>query len=401
MHLDTAAVLILLSSLIVFSYLFDVVSKKTNVPSVLLLLGLGIVLKYIWTTFGGAEINFSSILPVLGSVGLILIVFEGSLELHYESGKARLIRNAFFASFFILLATAFLLAGIFFWFTNESFYLCLLNALPFSVISSAVAIPSVKGLIKSKREFIVYESTFSDILGIMVFNFVLANPQMSGISVLVLSRDLVLIVLLALMFCVGLLFLMGKMTNHVKFFLIISALILIYGIGKHFHLSSLLIVMVFGVFLANYHLLAEWIEKKSRYIYLFRKLEYQGFEKDIEQLYVLSSESAFLIRTFFFLVFGFSLDLRELFMPESLFCGSISVVVIYAMRAIYLRIFAKDNFWPEVLVSPRGLISILLFLSILPEDHLFQTGKGILVFAVLATCLIMTIGLVAGRKKTK
>jgi hypothetical protein len=194
---------------------------------------------------------------------------------------------------------------------------------------------------------------------------------------------------------------MGKMTNHVKFFLIISALILIYGIGKHFHLSSLLIVMVFGVFLANYHLLAEWIEKKSRYIYLFRKLEYQGFEKDIEQLYVLSSESAFLIRTFFFLVFGFSLDLRELFMPESLFCGSISVVVIYAMRAIYLRIFAKDNFWPEVLVSPRGLISILLFLSILPEDHLFQTGKGILVFAVLATCLIMTIGLVAGRKKTK
>jgi Kef-type K+ transport system membrane component KefB len=165
-------------------------------------------------------------------------------------------------------------------------------------------------------------------------------------------------------------------------------------------LSSLLIVMVFGIFLANYHMLAEWIEKKTRYVHLFRKLEYQGFEKDLEQLYVLSSESAFLIRTFFFLVFGFSLDLKELFQPESIYYGSIAVVIIYVIRAIYLKFFTKDNFWPEVLVSPRGLISILLFLSIEPAKHLFSTGKGILVFAVLATCLIMTIGLIVGRKKT-
>jgi Kef-type K+ transport system membrane component KefB len=400
MHLDTAAVLILLSSMIVFSYLFDVVSKKTSLPSVLLLLGLGIALKAVWTSFGGQEIDFSSILPVLGSVGLILIVFEGSLELHYEHGKSNLIRGAFWASFFILIFTGLLTALIFMWLTGQSFYICLLNALPFSVISSAVAIPSVKGLIKSKREFIVYESTFSDIVGIMVFNFVLANSELSGISILVLSRDLLLVVVLALVFCVGLLFLMGKMKNHVKFFLIISALILIYGIGKHFHLSSLLIVMVFGIFLANYHMLAEWIEKKTRYVHLFRKLEYQGFEKDLEQLYVLSSESAFLIRTFFFLVFGFSLDLKELFQPESIYYGSIAVVIIYVIRAIYLKFFTKDNFWPEVLVSPRGLISILLFLSIEPAKHLFSTGKGILVFAVLATCLIMTIGLIVGRKKT-
>ncbi|MDZ4750297.1 MAG: cation:proton antiporter [Flavobacteriales bacterium] len=401
MILDTAGILILLSALVVFSYLFDLVSKKTNVPSVLLLLGLGIGLNYIWKFFGGGPIDFSTILPVLGSVGLILIVFEGSLELQYEAGKSVLIRNAFLSSLIILVFTALAVAGIFSYFTDFDFHICLLHAIPFSVISSAVAIPSVKGLVKSKREFIIFESTFSDIIGIMFFNFVLINREMTGLSALVLSRDLLLVVVLALVFCILLMFLMGKMKNHVKFFLIISTLILIYGVGKVFHLSSLLIVMLFGIFLANYHILAEWIEKKSRYIHLFRKLEYPNFNSDLSQLHTLSSESAFLIRTFFFLVFGFSLHIEDLFQFESLFYGSIIVTIIYISRYVYLKIASPQNTWPEVLVSPRGLISILLFLSIPSDSILFANEKGILVFVVLVTCLIMTIGLITGKSASQ
>ena len=44
-------------------------------------------------------------------------------------------------------------------------------ATPLSIISSAVAIPSSAGLREQEKEFVVYESTFSDILGIMVFNY--------------------------------------------------------------------------------------------------------------------------------------------------------------------------------------------------------------------------------------
>ena len=42
--------------------------------------------------------------------------------------------------------------------------------------------------------------------------------------------------------------------GHVKLFLIIAILLLIYAIGKLFHLSSLIMILVFGLILNNYRL---------------------------------------------------------------------------------------------------------------------------------------------------
>src|SRR5688572_6347814 len=154
--MDTYSILILLGSLVIFSYLFDIFSRKTRVPSVLLLLFLGMLLRYGSGLLEIPVYNFSTILPLLGTVGLILIVFEGALELKYDAGKAKLIKNAFGAAVFILIFTSLAIAGIFYYFLDQSFYICVLNALPFSVISSSIAIPSVASLQNSKKEFIVY-----------------------------------------------------------------------------------------------------------------------------------------------------------------------------------------------------------------------------------------------------
>ena len=44
-----------------------------------------------------------------------------------------------------------------------------LAAIPFAVISSAVAIPAAHGLPAQPREFVIYESSLSDIFGVLVF----------------------------------------------------------------------------------------------------------------------------------------------------------------------------------------------------------------------------------------
>jgi hypothetical protein len=80
----TYTLLIILSSLVIFSYLFDMIARKTKLPSVLLLLVLGIIIRLAVDYFHIPTFNFLNILPALGSVGLILIVLEGSLELKYE-----------------------------------------------------------------------------------------------------------------------------------------------------------------------------------------------------------------------------------------------------------------------------------------------------------------------------
>ena len=60
--------------------------------------------------------------------------------------------------------------------TEVSLYECSSLA----IISSAIAIPSAQSLDQKSREFIIYESSLSDIIGVIVFNFVALNAIIDG-----------------------------------------------------------------------------------------------------------------------------------------------------------------------------------------------------------------------------
>ena len=391
-------VLILLSVLVIFSYLFDMVSRRTQIPSVLLLLVLGSILRYVSIYLHLPIYKFTTILPLLGTVGLILIVFEGALELKFEPSKAKLIRSTFIAALFLLCLTSVAIAGLFYYFLEVPFQRCLLNAIPFSVISSAIAIPSVTSLFTDKKEFIIYESSFSDILGIMLFNLILMNETIDASMIGEFGVQVLIVSLISLISCFGFLFIMGRMKHHVKFFLIISALILVYAVGKQFHLSTLIVVLAFGLFLEN----SELIAKRLSALPLLKKVEsimiYPSLRTDLKGLHQLTAESAFLLRTFFFLVFGYSLEISELMQSSVFFFGSLTLLVVYLLRWIYLAVIVKAHLWPELVISPRGLISVLLFLSIPQEKLVGSFMSGLLLFIILASGLLMTIGLIATGK---
>lgn len=73
--------------LLLIAYVFDLTASKTKVPSVILLLLLGWAVKQITVGLTIQLPDFSPVLPLLGTVGLILIVLEGSLELE-QIGRA-------------------------------------------------------------------------------------------------------------------------------------------------------------------------------------------------------------------------------------------------------------------------------------------------------------------------
>ena len=86
--------LIVLSSLVIFSYLFDLIAKQFKIPSVILLLLSGIGLRYLASWLELPIPNFEPILPLVGTIGLILIVLEGALELKLEREKSALIKSS-------------------------------------------------------------------------------------------------------------------------------------------------------------------------------------------------------------------------------------------------------------------------------------------------------------------
>ena len=80
------------------------------------------------------------------------------------------------------------------------------------------------------------------------------------------------------------------------------------------------------------------------------------------------------------------------------------LILIYLIRGLVLFVFngtfKLDKITPEVFLAPRGLITILLFYSI-PDEHIPDIGlfRGILLFVILFSCIIMTWSLIREKKK--
>ena len=75
--MGTLDILFVLPLLIIFSYLFDAFARKTKFPSVILLMVTGIIVRF-FISFSGYD-NFAfldNLIPVLGTIGLILIFLE-------------------------------------------------------------------------------------------------------------------------------------------------------------------------------------------------------------------------------------------------------------------------------------------------------------------------------------
>jgi hypothetical protein len=388
--LTTYTTLIILSGLVIFSYLFDLLAGKTKIPSVILLLLLGIGLKQIVEYFNIPMLNFSLILPTLGTLGLILIVFEGALELRYNSDKNAVIKKAFFSALGILLLSAVAITGIIYYLTGESIYKCFVNAIPYCVVSSSIAIPSAANLIKSKKEFIIYESSFSDILTVVLFNFIVRNPKIDIGSFAKLGGELTGIILVAILSCLALLYVIGRLKHHIKSFLIISLLILVYSIGQSYHLSALIIVLALGLFLNN--------ASQINFTWFRRTFIYPAFKHDIKQLHQLSAESAFLMRTFFFIVFGYTMNIHELNdIPVLLSAGAI-LFSIYVVRFVYIKLVSKTDLMPELFIVPRGLINVLLYYNLPANLRIPQVGASLLFVIVLGTSIILSLGLLVSKR---
>ncbi|OOQ60082.1 cation:proton antiporter domain-containing protein [Mucilaginibacter pedocola] len=391
--MTTYATLIILSGLVIFSYLFDLIAGKTKIPSVILLLFLGICIHLVSDYFGMRKLNFTPILPALGTLGLILIVFEGALELKYSKSKNAVIKRSFVSALTILLCTVALITAGFYYISGESIYKCFINAIPFCVVSSAIAIPSASGMSKDKKEFIIYESSFSDILTVVLFNFMLSNnKQITFGSFATLGVELALILVVAAGSCLLLLYLIGRLTHHIKSFLIIAILILVYSIGQSYHLSALIIVLALGLFLNN--------AGQIKFPWFRRIFIYPTLGQDIKQLFQLSAESAFLMRTFFFIIFGYTMDVFQLRDGSVIANGGMVLLIIYLVRFIYIKAVLKTTLLPELVIIPRGLISVLLFYNIPANIKMPAIGTGILFVVILGTSVIMSLGLLGTRRQS-
>ena len=293
-----------------------------------------------------------------------------------------------------IFGSMFALGGFFLYiFPGTSLYTALVYAIPLSIMSSAIIIPSVGRLTGKKREFMVYESTFSDILGIMVFYFMIGAEGGAGEGSIVweIVLNIGVTVILSVVVAYGMVYLFQHLRMQVKLFLIIAVLILLFAVGKYFHLSSLLIILAFGLVLNNTDIFFQG--RLSKYF------NHEQVKPILHDFHNLTLESAFLIRTFFFVVFGLSITLSSLYNWEVAVNSFAIVGMLYAIRFILLKFIAPEHMFPEVFIAPRGLVTVLLFFVLLKTDSInipnFDTG--LLLYPILISSIIMMIALISYR----
>lgn len=383
-----------ISIIVIVSYFFNILSQKTNVPSVLMLIVLGILIKQGMNLMGfsiGSIID--QVLEILGIIGLIMIVLEASLDLHLSKDKWPIIWKSFLVALLSLVFCAGLCAYVIQFFIIPDFFTALIYAVPLSIMSSAIIIPSVGGLAENKKEFMVYEGTFSDILGIMFFYFLIGNAEAETAKVVAMDvvGNISITIILSIIISYSLVLIFQKMKSDAKLFLLIAVLLILYSVGKLFHLSSLLIILIFGLILNNHKLffkgfLKKWlVEEKAKSI--------------LKDFHLVTLESAFVVRTFFFVLFGISISLGSLLDFEVAIISLFILVALYLVRYIFIRLIVQKDIKPQILLAPRGLITVLLFFAIPAQYKTEEFSPGILLYVIIISCIIMAWALVSNGKK--
>lgn len=380
----TITIIIILCSLLLLAYFFDLTSSRTKIPSVILLLVLG------WGTRQLSRLtefqipDLSPLLPLFGTIGLVLIVLEGSLELELNKSKLGLLKKSFLLAFISLFALAFLIAFVFMEYGQYSLKHSLANVIPLCVISSSVAISSVKNISGNDKEFVIYESSMSDILGVVFFNFIVLNEDITLPSFGNFLLEIVIMCIVSFIATAGLSFLLSKIDHPIKFVPIMILVILIYAISEIYHLPALIFILFFGLFLGNLDEMKQfkWIKKLRPY----------ELNKEINRFREILIEGTFLIRAFFFTLFGYSFETAEIINTDTLGLAVGITAAIFGIRWVILKV-SKLPVTPLLFIAPRGLITILLFFAVPSVEVIFLVNKSLVIQVIILTALVMMIGL--------
>ena len=385
----TNYIILVLCVIIILSYLFDITGKYSRIPGVILLIIMGIVLQLLVKSLPIQIPNLQPLLPVIGTIGLVLIVLDASLDLKLERRKKGMILKSIASAFVLFVIFSAAMTLILTEYFGFSFKVSLLNAMPLGIISSAIAIPASSMLKPAEKEFMIYESSFSDIFGIILFDFILLSEGAIGNGIIEMGAKSLLTIMVAGVTSLILAALLHKITYHINYVLIMTSVILIYTIGKIMDLPSLLLVMIFGLILANNHFLENDLVKKY--------VDFPKFRTDVRSFNTILTEFTFLVRSFFFIIFGFYVRVEGLFEWHNLITAGAITVGIFLLRLLFFVTVIKMKPVPLALFAPRGLITILLFISIPAASRIFLINEEVITLVILLTIFIMTVGNMAVR----
>lgn len=377
----TNTAILAVSALLLLAYLLEIVGRRLRLPSVALLIATGMILRQASEATGIHLGWVDPVVPILGTVGLILIVLEGAMDLELRRERARLIAVCSASASLGFAVCVGIFAVLLHHLLGLDWFRATLMAVAFAVISSAIAIPSAAALAPKAREFVVYESSLSDILGVLVLYAWLESQGVLTRFGTGLVTGVVGSVAVAVVASIALYALLNRVRGHVRFLPLLAGIALLYAGGKVVHLSPLIIVLAGGLILNNPHLL----DRLPR----VRRLHTPEYDQTLREFKGLVAELTFATKSFFFLLLGYWTDLAHMAEPLAWLVAGAIVAVIYVSRFGLLTALRQPAADRLVWIAPRGLITVLLYLAAAEAVDLSAFPFGAVMLVVLTTSLLV------------
>ena len=124
----------------------------------------------------------------------------------------------------------------------------------------------------------------------------------------------------------------------------------------------------------------------------------QDFAVTITQFKVLTQELTFAVRGFFFILLGYWTEPTELFAVDAWLAASVILLLLYGGRFVLLKAFRVEPFTPLLWLAPRGLITVLLFLTAQTVVTLPDYMSGTIMLVVIASAGFIAIGRYGGTR---
>jgi cell volume regulation protein A len=387
----SAPILLLAASVvIILGVLGEAFFKRTGIPDILFLMVLGIIIGPILGIIQPQAVL--EIVPYFAAVALIIIMFDGGLNLHI----GKVLKTAHFAIILVIVGFAVsvgIVAGLAHYGLGWEWIDSILLGTIVGGSSSIIVFGLVKKIHISEdaKSMLSFESALTDIFAVIIA-FVLFEAALSGefsFDLLGVTIGKAVMVGLVLGLGVGIpwMFVISKLKNaQHSYMLTIGMVFMLFFLATTFGESGALTALVFGLMLG----------KKT---YFSRILKIKFPEDTIDNS--LHSQVTFLVRAFFFVFVGLLASFAQI---EYVIFGVIAAIAIYIGRiiitkSVLVRGFSKLDTKVTSVMIPRGLAAAVLAtfpLSMgLPNAEAYPQ---IIFFVVITSVIITTIGL-GGAKK--
>ena len=133
------------------------------------------------------------------------------------------------------------------------------------------------------------------------------------------------------------------------------------------------------------------LDEIKRFAFI-NKLQPEILNIEVRKFKEITTEITFLIRALFFLLFGFLIKTNEILNPDTIVWAIAITISIFVIRFLFLKILRLQAL-PLLFIAPRGLITILLFLSIPVNESLGIVNNSLIIQVIILSALIMMFGL--------